>query len=137
MAIARVPLTTNQGFKSFIPNKGYPSEYVYYAVKHLLDTVIRYSSGSTFDEISGTALKTVEVDLPPLELAKKYASTVGAMFDKQSFLELENQKLAELRDWLLPMLMNGQVTVNTKVSTDLTVTSIYKQAETALIAAIE
>lgn len=23
----------------------------------------------------------------------------------------ENQKLAELRDWLLPMLMNGQVTV--------------------------
>jgi type I restriction enzyme S subunit len=23
--------------------------------------------------------------------------------------ELENQKLAELRDWLLPMLMNGQV----------------------------
>jgi type I restriction enzyme S subunit len=25
---------------------------------------------------------------------------------------LENQQLAELRDWLLPMLMNGQVTVN-------------------------
>jgi len=25
----------------------------------------------------------------------------------------ENKKLAELRDWLLPMLMNGQVTVNT------------------------
>ena len=24
----------------------------------------------------------------------------------------ENNKLAELRDWLLPMLMNGQVTVN-------------------------
>jgi type I restriction enzyme S subunit len=25
---------------------------------------------------------------------------------------LENQKLTELRDWLLPMLMNGQVKVN-------------------------
>ena len=24
----------------------------------------------------------------------------------------ENQKLTELRDWLLPMLMNGQVKVN-------------------------
>jgi type I site-specific restriction-modification system R (restriction) subunit len=26
-------------------------------------------------------------------------------------LELENQKLSEIRDWILPMLMNGQVTV--------------------------
>ncbi len=25
--------------------------------------------------------------------------------------QLENQKLSELRDWLLPMLMNGQVSV--------------------------
>ena len=24
---------------------------------------------------------------------------------------IENRQLAELRDWLLPMLMNGQVTV--------------------------
>lgn len=30
---------------------------------------------------------------------------------KREKLQVENQKLASLRDWLLPMLMNGQVTV--------------------------
>jgi type I restriction enzyme S subunit len=31
---------------------------------------------------------------------------------KMKSIERENQKLTELRDWLLPMLMNGQVKVN-------------------------
>lgn len=34
-----------------------------------------------------------------------------AIFNQINTLKLENQKLSELRDWLLPMLMNGQVTV--------------------------
>ncbi len=33
------------------------------------------------------------------------------MFEKQNTIGLENQKLSELRDWLLPILMNGQVRV--------------------------
>src|SRR5690554_617183 len=33
------------------------------------------------------------------------------IFNQINNLKLENQKLAELRDWLLPMLMNGQVSV--------------------------
>jgi type I restriction enzyme S subunit len=32
-------------------------------------------------------------------------------FEKQNKIELENIELASLRDWLLPMLMNGQVSV--------------------------
>lgn len=40
-----------------------------------------------------------------------------AIFDQINTLKLENQKLSELRDWLLPMLMNGQVTVKNYEST--------------------
>jgi type I restriction enzyme S subunit len=40
------------------------------------------------------------------------------MFKKQNTIGLENQKLSELRDWLLPMLMNGQITVG-KVEKEL------------------
>lgn len=40
-----------------------------------------------------------------------FDQTVSAIFKKQNYLELENQTLTELRDWLLPMLMNGQVKV--------------------------
>ena len=34
-----------------------------------------------------------------------------AIFNEINTLKLENQKLSELRDWLLPMLMNGQIKV--------------------------
>jgi len=35
---------------------------------------------------------------------------------------IENQKLSELRDWLLPMLMNGQVSVE-EVESELSMVS--------------
>lgn len=111
MAIAQNELTTNQGFKSFIPNKGYSTEFVYYSVKNSLKAIEQYSSGSTFKEISGSVLKTVKTILPNSVMINRYTAKAKAIFDQQNTLELENQQLSSLRDWLLPMLMNGQVTV--------------------------
>jgi type I restriction enzyme S subunit len=37
--------------------------------------------------------------------------TVQAQINEELRMEARNRKLTELRDWLLPMLMNGQVTV--------------------------
>jgi type I restriction enzyme S subunit len=38
-------------------------------------------------------------------------ATFDALLSKITHSRVENQQLTELRDWLLPMLMNGQVTV--------------------------
>ncbi len=111
MAIARNSLTTNQGFKSFVPSKGYPTEFVYFTVKNSLKAIIQYSSGSTFKEVSGAVLKTVKIVLPPSELVEEFKGKVEDFFKRQDTLEQENEQLIALRDWLLPMLMNGQVTV--------------------------
>ncbi len=43
---------------------------------------------------------------------KMFEKTTEHLFKKQTLIKQENQKLTELRDWLLPMLMNGQVAVN-------------------------
>lgn len=111
MAIAKKEVTTNQGFKSFIPSKGYSSEFVFYAVKNSLPNIVKNASGSTFKEVSGAVLKKIEITLPGISVVNKYTETVNNIFSRQSNLELENQRLAELRDWLLPLLMNGQVTI--------------------------
>ncbi|MBK9480892.1 MAG: hypothetical protein IPO02_02670 [Bacteroidetes bacterium] len=46
----------------------------------------------------------------------------------------ENQKLTELRDWLLPMLMNGQVKVMDEIETELSMAAepaaTYKKSRT-------
>lgn len=111
MAIARNELTTNQGFKSFIPSKNYSTEYVYYAVKNSLSVIEKNASGSTFKEISGSVLKSIDVILPAFSVSDSFTKKVDVILSRQDNLELENQKLAALRDWLLPQLMNGQVTV--------------------------
>ena len=42
---------------------------------------------------------------------EKYEIRTKSIFAQLENLKLENQELASLRDWLLPMLMNGQVSV--------------------------
>ena len=48
---------------------------------------------------------------PPLDLAKKFFEIADVFHKQQQFLLKQNQQLAQLRDFLLPMLMNGQVGV--------------------------
>ncbi len=46
-----------------------------------------------------------------IDLVEKYSKRVSGLIDKVILQELQNQKLTQLRDWLLPMLMNGQLKV--------------------------
>jgi type I restriction enzyme S subunit len=111
LAISRQEVTTNQGFKSFVLKENYSSEFIYYSVKNQIPKIEAYSSGSTFKEVSSSTLKTIKISIPNQGVLKEYYTISKPIFKKQNLLELENQKLSELRDWLLPMLMNGQVTV--------------------------
>lgn len=113
MAIARNEVTTNQGFKSFIPNKGFTKEFVFYAVKNSLKVIIQSSSGSTFKEVSSTTLRAIKTVLPNKNISNQYSQLVSTIFEEQDDLEQQNQQLTQLRDFLLPMLMNGQVAVDT------------------------
>ncbi|AFP32787.1 restriction endonuclease subunit S [Marinobacter sp. BSs20148] len=112
MAITRNESTTNQGFKSFIPSKGYSKEFIYYTVKDSIKAITQYASGSTFKEISGATLKTVEIVLPKAKITKAYTNRVQPIFLRQDLIEKETEQLTQLRDWLLPMLINGQITVS-------------------------
>lgn len=111
LAIALNPVTTNQGFKSFIPSKGYGTSFVYYAVERALPVIIQYASGSTFVEISGSVLKSVGTVLPDKSIAEAFCRQIDPIVERQRKAELENVELTQLRDWLLPLLMNGQVRV--------------------------
>lgn len=111
LAIARTGVTTNQGFKSFVPKSNFSSEYIYYTIQNCIPEIEANSSGSTFKEVSSSTLKTIKTILPANEILTSFYKIIKPIFRKQDFIELENQELASLRDWLLPMLMNGQVSV--------------------------
>ena len=66
--------------------------------------------------------------IPPIELAKKFYDFMKPIQIKKEKNLKENQELASLRDWLLPMLMNGQVSVASTNSTE----ESYKVEDTIL-----
>jgi type I restriction enzyme S subunit len=52
------------------------------------------------------------------EIMIHFHQMVNPMYEKQQVLSKENQQLSSLRDWLLPMLMNGQVKVGDSAIAD-------------------
>jgi type I restriction enzyme S subunit len=74
----------------------------------------RNVDGTTFGSITKDDLFSLKVVKPTKEILNQFNEILNPVFQKQNKLELENIQLTELRDWLLPMLMNGQVKVEDK-----------------------
>jgi type I restriction enzyme S subunit len=72
----------------------------------------RNVNGTTFGSITKDDLFSLSVLKPEMEILEQYQKIIFPTFEKQNKLELESQMLIELRDWLLPMLINGQVKIN-------------------------
>lgn len=112
IAIAANELTTNQGFKSIVPNENTGTAFLYFLLKWLLPTIERMASGSTFKEISGAGMKSVPVVIPDNKTIKQFNDFCNPFFQQQKILESENIRLSNARDVLLPKLMTGEIDVS-------------------------
>ena len=112
IAIAANEVTTNQGFKSIVPNENVGTAFMYYLLKFLLPTIEGMASGSTFKEISGAGMKSVPVVIPDNETIDKFNAFCTPIFQQQEVLEAENSRLVDIRDALLLKLMVGELDVS-------------------------
>ena len=71
-----------------------------------------FATGTLVLHLDLNGIRWSKIALPPLELQRKYSEISRSAKLKFTYSMSENQTLSELRDWLLPMLMNGQVTVS-------------------------
>ena len=71
----------------------------------------RNVSGTTFGSITKDDLFSLPVIIPNEKTIRAFQNLVFPAFEKQNKIELENIELASLRDWLLPMFMNGQLKI--------------------------
>ncbi|MDF1584301.1 MAG: restriction endonuclease subunit S [Methyloprofundus sp.] len=70
------------------------------------------ANGSTGQvELSKSFLEDIDVIIPSDSIVKRFEEFVTPLVPELASRESENEQLVQLRDWLLPMLMNGQVTV--------------------------
>lgn len=86
--------------------------FLFYVMKYFKQIFDRRNSeGTTFGSITKDGLYSLTLTYPTPDLLKRYDGVV-TNYNKMIFeRSLENRELTSLRDWLLPMLMNCQVTV--------------------------
>ncbi len=111
IAIASNEVTTNQGFKSVVPYLEIGTAFVYFFLKHSLPVIESAASGSTFKEISGSAMKNIPAIIPDRSTLDQFNSFCAPIFAQQKILEDQNYSLAMLRDSLLPKLMSGAIDI--------------------------
>ena len=78
IAINRIPIATNQGFKNVVienPDRAVP-EYVALALTKLVPTMQAWATGGTFAEISKAKFCELEIPLPPLEVQKEIVAEI-------------------------------------------------------------
>jgi len=68
--------------------------------------------GSAQPHVYPRDIEVLKVPIPPENLLEKFECSMKASNEKIINNLKQNQELAALRDWLLPLLMNGQVLVS-------------------------
>ena len=72
----------------------------------------RLSHGATQEALNNDDLLIFPILIPENKILQRYSDKVKALYEQKYKNELENEQLIELRDFLLPMLLNGQVLFN-------------------------
>lgn len=111
LAISKVPIAINQGYIAFLPDAYFNNYFMYLWLQRNMDTVQGVSGGSTFQEISKSAFKTIQCIVPAESILKNFVNIVSPQFEKIATNIIQIQTLTECRDALLPKLISGDVRI--------------------------
>lgn len=103
--------TTNQAICAIMPNDEKYLIFLKTKLEQMYNYLVNLSSGSARDNLSQDKIKELQISIPTDELLEKFHLATRTMYEKIIVNSKENSELIKLRDWLLPMLMNGQITV--------------------------
>ena len=112
IAFASEDSQTNQQLNSVICEMEEHRYFLYFELKQHFRFSSGAKTGNTFSNMNKGDFSAIPVLVPPDDILRKFHELVSPNISLALVNSLQNKELTELRDWLLPMLMNGQVTVS-------------------------
>ena len=100
------------------PNDSSMRNYLVYCLKQLEGTNATTSGGSILQNVSQDTLKGLHIIVPEKQIIDNFNKTIELIFARMLNCLKESKALTKQRDELLPLLMNGQATVNYHLSDD-------------------
>ncbi|WP_257878640.1 restriction endonuclease subunit S [Hoylesella nanceiensis] len=103
---------SNQAICGVMPKEKFMTTYIQFYLSSLYEYFIILSSGSARDNISQDVIKNTYLSIPEYVLLKNYSDIVNPIINKIIAKKQEVEYLTKQHNELLPLLMNGQVSLN-------------------------
>ena len=103
--------TTNQAICSILPKDMNYRVYIKSYLDNMYLYLVQLSSGSARDNLSQDKIKRLHLVIPEIGILEIFSKVTEDFYKKIETNLKQNHQLTQLRDFLLPMLMNGQVSV--------------------------
>ncbi|KMK84527.1 MULTISPECIES: restriction endonuclease subunit S [Pectobacterium] len=110
-SILGLDAATNQSVVGIRENRKFKSSFIYPYFCHEVPRLMGLRTGAQQPHINKGTIDNSPIVIPPAETLASYYSISDAVFEKIMTHAFQIDELKKLRDWLLPLLMNGQVTV--------------------------
>ena len=128
LVIVGTPMAMNQSCYALQSKEG-EYEYLYFLTTQLIDCLKAKGSGSVFKSIIASDIEHSTLCVATENVASDFCKKVKPLFEKLKANTIEIAELTKQRDELLPLLMNGQATVNYHLSAKFYPLAIaYKKA---------
>ena len=89
------------------------SDYLYLYLKTIKDELDKkFFHGSGLKHLQKTLFKQEKIYIPKQEELRNFNTQVKKMFDTISANKIENKRLNSLKEYILPLLINGQINVD-------------------------
>ena len=86
------------------------AKYIYYTIKDIDFT--RWDSGTGVPSMTSSTLYSIKLVKPQSEILKKFDEVISPLFEHMKQISEQNSVLTKQRDELIPLLMNGQASIN-------------------------
>ena len=128
LVIVGTPMAMNQSCYALQSKEG-EYEYLYFLTTQLIDCLKAKGSGSVFKSIIASDIEHSTLCVATENVVSDFCKKVKPLFEKLKANTIEIAKLTKQRDELLPLLMNGQATVNYHLSAKVyPLPTAYKKA---------
>lgn len=110
-SILGIDAATNQSVLGIRETEDFKHSFIYPFIVREIPRYMMLRTGAQQPHINKETVDTTSFVLPDQSVLKAYTAIAQPLFNQIKVLQTQTQELTTLRDWLLPMLMNGQVTV--------------------------
>ncbi len=112
VSLLEIESCANQSVIGVIENASMPYEYIYPFALFNIKELISHQTGGAQQHINKDNIESLKIIVPTADILNSYKKQVASLYSQITNNVFESQRLAQLRDTLLPKLMSGEIGVS-------------------------